>query len=177
MKDLESLLESGETILWRGRPAPRAFTFRNWRRSLAVPVGFFVLLVAYRTVSLVAGTVRLSSPWLALLVAVGLWFGVGQLLWARLEWERVFYLLTDRRMVAVHGVLGRCRWTLPLVQLRKIESQPLGGALATLRLVAQGSTRTLYCLEHPEILIQLLQEQRAGAVGLSSCNPRLAKPV
>ncbi len=180
MKDLESLLEPGEAVLWRGRPAPRAFTFRTFRRTIAVLTGLLGLLGASRIGGEGVFPAQLLSPWspwLSVLLAVGLWFCVGQLLWARLEWERVFYMLTNNRLLAVHGILGRRRWALPLEQLRRIEPKPLGGTLATLHIVAESTTKTLYCLEHPEILMQLLQDKLAGDADLSSCNPRLTKPV
>ena len=35
-------LEPGETVRWEGRPAPRCYTFRNWKHSL---VGLLLLIL------------------------------------------------------------------------------------------------------------------------------------
>ena len=84
---------------------------------------------------------------------VGAWIAVGHLVWARLEWEQVFYLLTDRRLVAVSGVLGRRCQELPLTELENVEQFARGAALATVKFAGKRKRLTLHCLEHPQLLL------------------------
>jgi hypothetical protein len=161
--DWSEYLQPGERLLWSGRPAPRAFTFRNWRSSI---FGFLLLFLSIYW-QLVGVQLRLvfGTPLLDYLplpfMAVGLYYAVGQVFLARLEWERVFYALTDQRVLAIHGLL---RWRidyLPSAELNAVGSQPLGAQLATVQISACTPPRrlTLYCLEHPDLLTRQLEER------------------
>ena len=159
--DWSEYLQPGERLLWSGRPAPRAYTFRNWRSSL---FGFVLLFLAIYW-QLVGVQLRLvyGIPALDYLplpfMAVGLYHAVGQVFLARLEWERVFYALTDQRLLAMHGFW---RWRidyLPSEQLNVVDRQPLGEQLETLQISGCTPARrlTLYCIEHPELLTRQLE--------------------
>lgn len=159
--DWSEYLEPGERLLWSGRPAPRAFTFRNWRSSI---FGFLLLFLSIYW-QLVGVQLRLvfGIPLLDFLpvpfMAVGLYYAVGQVFLARLEWERVFYALSDRRILVMHGLF---RWRidyLPADQLNAIGRRPLGEQLATVEISACTPPRrlTLYCLEHPDLLTNQLE--------------------
>jgi hypothetical protein len=89
-------------------------------------------------------------------LVVGLWAGVGHLIWARLEWERVFYLLTYRRLLAVSGIFGQRCQVFSLEQLQQVERNDLGSALATVKVSGGGQRLTLHCLEYPHLVLQLL---------------------
>lgn len=156
MSRWDKVLEENECIAWQGRPAPRAYTFRNWRWSLMAAVGLgLVLFFRPGGVFFPAdNAVGHFLGWAGL--AAGFWFCIGHLLWARLEWEHVFYVMTDRRLVAMSGLLGRRRQSFSLEQVQKVEQETLGEALATIRIRGCGRDMTLYCLEHPRLLLQLL---------------------
>lgn len=159
--DWSEYLQPGERLLWSGRPAPRAFTFRNWRRSL---FGFFLLVLAiYWQLVGVQLRLVLGIPVFEYLpvpfMAVGLYYAVGQAFLARLEWEKVFYALTDQRILTMHGLF---RWRIEYLcadQLNALGSQPLGQQLATLQISGGTPARrlTLYCIEHPELLTRQLE--------------------
>lgn len=159
--DWSEYLQPGERLLWSGRPAPRAYTFRRWRSSI---FGFLLLFLAIYW-QLVGVQLRLvfGIPVFDYLpvpfMAVGLYYGIGQVFLARLEWEKVFYALTDQRLLAMRGLF---RWRieyLPTDQLNALGSQPLGEHLATLQVSGCTPARrlTLYCLEHPELLSRKLE--------------------
>ncbi|OEU64560.1 MAG: hypothetical protein BA870_11195 [Desulfuromonadales bacterium C00003094] len=156
MSRWKDLLEAEERIVWQGRPAPRAYTFRNWRWSLLAAAGLVVVLFFRQGNGSLQVGYAVDQWWPAVGLVVGLWAGIGHLIWARLEWERVFYLLTDRRLLAVSGVLGRRRQVLPLKRLQQLEQEALGPALATVKVFGGGRPLTLHCLEHPQLFLQLL---------------------
>lgn len=153
MRRWARLLKPDERIVWEGRPAPRAFTFRNWRWSLSAASGLVVLLLLSQGFWLFDVDYGVWG-WAGL--AVGVLAVVGHLVWARLEWERVFYVLTDQRLVAVSGLFGRRRQELPLSDLESVEQLSLGAALATVKFAGKGRCLTLHCLEHPQLLLGFL---------------------
>jgi hypothetical protein len=152
----KDLLEAEECIIWQGRPAPRAYTFRNWRWTLQAVVGLVMVLFFRQGDGPLQVDHVVDQWWTWAGMAVGFWAGIGHLIWARLEWERVFYLLTDRRLVAVSGLLGRRRQVLRLEQLQQLEQDVMGPALATVKVSGGGRRLTLHCLEYPHLLLQLL---------------------
>ena len=149
------LLESGERIVWEGRPAPRAFTFRNWRWSLAI-TGVCLLCLA---VTEAFAVIDLSSDerlWLRASLVAAICVSWGGFFWARLEWERVFYLLTDRRLLAISGVFGQRLQVLPVAELLAAEPSYLGVELATVKVAGRSCSLVLHCLEHPQLLLDAL---------------------
>lgn len=156
MNRWNKLLEQDESIVWQGRPAPRAFTFRNWRWSLQAAAGFAMVLLFQQGNGPMQVDAAVDQWWTWAGLVVGFWAGIGHILWARMEWENVFYMMTDRRLVAVSGLLGRRRQVVCLEQLQKVEQQSLGTALATVKVFAGDQSMTLHCLEYPHLLLQLL---------------------
>lgn len=153
-------LEPGEILRWEGRPAPRCFTFRNWRHSL---FGILLLLLAlwWQRIGLdlaAAEGVGLLG-WLPLpAVLAGCYLAFGHLLLARLEWERVAYAVTDRRVLLRRGLLRPRLQQMPLSTLRYVTAAPLGAHLGHLRLAdADGRWLILCCLEHGEGVLPLLE--------------------
>jgi hypothetical protein len=148
-------------VLWEGRPAPRAFTFRNWRRSAWVLV--LCLPVFALAAILLRGTgVSLSSPVVFVTVVfLGLlcfWGTVGHLFHARLLWEREFYVLTDRRLLVMSGLFGGRISTLDLGELAEVSLARQGPTLGTVTVRRRNTGRPiiLHCLEHPELLLEKL---------------------
>lgn len=166
------LLAAGETLRWEGRPAPRCWTFRNWRHSL---FGGVLLLIALWWQLLGLGVAAESGQlWWGLLplpvVAAGLWLSVGHLVAARIEWGRVVYLLTERRIVLRRGLWRTAVLQMPLSELRYCTLIPLGAQLAHVRLAdAAGNWLTLSCVEHPERLLPWLE---AAIVANGAAVPR-----
>ena len=153
-------LLQGEIIRWEGRPAPRAFTFRNWRWSAAGAI-LCLSAAALEFVQSRFGNSLVSAAGPVVVAAFGLllfWVTVGHLLIARLAWEMEFYALTDRRLLVESGLFRRTCWDLPLPELGTVSRRSLGVSLATVRVRWRDGGRpiTLLCLEHPELLLDKL---------------------
>lgn len=151
----------GEVLRWEGRPAPRCYTFRQWRHAL-----FGGVLTVFCVVWLWMGVVQVAATgwaWPALLplpfLAYALWLAGGQLLLARLEWNRVAYVITDRRLIVRGGVLRPVETELPLEQLTWFRLQSLGEELGSLRVHGRSDDPALFlhCLEYPRRPAELLE--------------------
>jgi hypothetical protein len=161
-------LTSGEVVRWEGRPAPRCYTFRHWRHSL---FGCFFLALAgfwqYQGVEMASAY---ALPWLAWLplpfVLLGVYFSAGHLVQARLEWNHVLYLITDRRLMVQRGLSASTITAMDLSAITYFSLHRHGDQLATLR-VHQGQARrlVLHCLEHPQLAAALLEEAIKGKGG------------
>lgn len=172
MSRWDKLLEGEERIVWQGRPAPRAYTFRNWRWSMQAAAGLAMVLFFRQGNGPLQVNYAVDQWWTWAGLVVGFWAGIGHILWARMEWEHVFYLMTDRRLVAVSGIMGRRHQVLCLDQLEKVEQQALGTSLSTVKVFGGGQRMTLHCLEYPHHLLQFLSSHvkpgTPGAAGIVS---------
>jgi hypothetical protein len=159
--DWSTHLAVGESVLWEGRPAPRCYVFRNWRHSF-FGVLLLLLSVFWLTVGLQLSAVY-HSPLLAWVpvpfVLAGLYLALGHHLQARLEWEQVFYALTDRRLLVHRGLCRRRVASLLLAEVNCFQLRPLGEQLGTLRVSGGHPVRTLIlcCIEHPRQLADRLE--------------------
>lgn len=159
--DWSALLHEGEVLRWEAKPAPRCFTFRNWRRSV---FGILLLLLAvyWEAVGLSVGAAY-SLPFLGWIpvpfIFAGLYLSLGHLLVARLEWDRVFYALTNRRILVRRGLLRRRQLVLELEDLRYYSIRRHGEELASISVVGGDPPVTLSipCLEYPERLTSVLE--------------------
>lgn len=155
-------LHAGENLQWEGRPAPRCFTFRNWGQSVCGLVLLVAVVVWYSSGDGLDAAIGGYGYRLATLpfLLLGLWLVIGHLLAARLEWEGVWYVITDRRILARSGLVRR-RWqTLELGDLVWFRLQPHGAELGTLILRAghEGERRLrLNCIEQPQRPAELLK--------------------
>ena len=161
--DWSSWLEEGESLRWEGRPAPRCFTFRNWRHSL---FGLFLLIIAvyWQIVALeLAMAYGLSFiAWIPLPVLLAaLFLSLGHLLLSRLEWERIFYAITDRRVLVLRGIRRQRLHILPLAQVTYFRINYQAENLGTIRIHRDPSSNplVLHCLEHPRRVTDLLEER------------------
>jgi hypothetical protein len=158
--DWSEHLAPGEKLLWEARPAPRCYTFRNWRHSL-FGVLLLVIAVWWQAVGLQLSEAY-SLPLLAWVplpfLLLGLFLALGHLLLARWEWERVFYAVTDRRVLAQRGLWRRRLENLELAQVTYFQVRPLGEELATVRIRADNAVLALCCIEYPRRLTALLEE-------------------
>ena len=156
-----SILEEGETIRWEARPAPRCYTFRHWRHSVFGLI--FLAICSYSHFLGISLAKTYAVSWLAWIplpfVLIGLYFFVGHLLHARLEWNRVNYLITDRRVIAQRGLTSPCTQFIVLSEITYFHLHRQGEQLGTLR-VHQGREQSLilHCIEYPHLAMDLLSE-------------------
>jgi len=153
--------EDGETIRWEARPAPRCYTFRHWRHSVFGLI--FLAICSYWQVLGIAMADTYAIRWLAWLplpfVITGLYFFVGHLVQARLEWNHVYYAITDRRVIVQRGLARPQSKFIELSELTYFSLHRRGEQLGTLR-VHQGREQqlVLHCIEHPHQATKLLEE-------------------
>lgn len=155
------VFEKGETLRWEARPAPRCYTFRHWRHSVfglifLVICGFWQVL-GFST----AEAYAMQWPvWLPLpFVFAGLYFFVGHLVQARLEWNHVYYAITDRRVVAQRGLIRRRQEFIELPDVTYFKLHQQSPQLGTLRVhKGQELYLVLHCIEHPRRATDLLEE-------------------
>ncbi len=83
-------------------------------------------------------------------------------LMARLEWPRVFYLVTDQRLLVLHGLWRRRVAELELHEVRDVHLLSLGEHLAHVQIQGQSCARPLVlsCIEYPEQLVGLLEREK-----------------
>jgi len=155
-------LAEGETLAWEGRPAPRAFTFRNGLHSL---FGVLLLVGAIFWQVIACGLAKAQPwPWPALIpvpfLLAGLYLTFGHLLLARLEWSRVGYAVSNRRLLARRGLFRPRLENIELASLCSFRVKPLGPELAHVRAVASegGAVLSFIAVEHPAALLALLEE-------------------
>ena len=153
--------ENGETLRWEARPAPRCSTYRHWRHSIFGLI-FLVLCSCWQVLGFsMAETYALW--WLAWLplpfVLAGLYFFVGHLVQARLEWNHVYYAITDRRVIAQRGLARRRQQCIELSEVTYFRLHRQSAQLGTLR-VHKGQERhlVLHCIEHPRRATDLLEQ-------------------
>ena len=157
----DPILAPTEQIQWQGQPAPRCFTFRNWRHSV---FGILFLLVAtfWETVGMQMAAVY-DMAWLAWLpvpfILLGLYLSLGHLLLARLEWDKVHYLVTDHRVLVQRGLFSRRLLALELDAVTYFQLRPLGKELGTLRIHGDDGhpVLVLNCIEYPRQVTDLLE--------------------
>lgn len=152
--DWQSHLQRDEQILWQGRPAPRCYTFRNWKLAL---IGLILFLVSSFWQMLGLQLAEDGYAWHLVfipmpLVVASFVMGPGQLLLARLEWERIFYCLTDRRLLLQYGFPKKRIREIPRSVISSWKQKGYGEQLASIRIQHQtGKGFTiLHCLEQPQ---------------------------
>lgn len=151
----------GETLRWEARPAPRCYTFRHWRHSVFGLI-FLVICGCWQVLGLTMAKAY-TVPWLAWLplpfVLIGLYFFVGHLVQARLEWNHVYYAITDRRVITQRGLTRRRQQSIELSDVTYFKLHRQSEQLGTLR-VHQGREQhlVLHCIEHPRRATDLLEE-------------------
>lgn len=159
----EQLLKQGEKLRWEAKPAPRCYTFRHWRYSSAGALIFLLTLlgtVLFVPVELARTTGALRALFY-LPSFMAFWLFVGPLLVARLEWDRVFYAVTDQRLLIRRGVLRVRIIALPLREISALQLEPLGEHLGHVRVETLLLSRplTLCCIEHPQNLLRVIERE------------------
>ncbi len=163
--DWTPYLEPQERIRWEGRPAPRCYTFRRWRLSV-----YGILLLLLSVFLFVVGIpLGNSQGWPLLyllpvpLIALGLYLSFGHVLFARREWEHLFFAVTDRRILVHQGLWRKKVEAMGLGEARYYIYKPLGRDLGSfwVRGGAPEQSVSLLCIEHPRPLALLLEEALA----------------
>ncbi len=148
-------LETGEKILWQGRPAPRCYTFQYWKQAL---VGSTLFLVSSFWLMLALELINEGQPvWLAVLplplIMGSFFFGPAQILLARWRWPKIFYQLTDKQLGTSAGR------SVQLSKITDIKLKKQGESLASLRVAVEDSKPLIiHCIEQPDRLISLLNQ-------------------
>src|SRR6056300_1348253 len=98
--------------------------------------------------------------WLPLpFVLLGLYFSVGHLVQARLEWNRVYYAITDRRLLSQRGLWRLHTDEMKLEEVTYFSLHQQGAELGTLRVYQDKEKKlVLHCLEHPRKATDLLEK-------------------
>lgn len=155
-------LKDTEVLLWQGRPAPRCYTFRHW---LQAALGTLIFLASsfWLMVGMQLIKDRNYSWWLLvvplILVAGSFLVGPGQLILARLRWEKIYYALTDQRLLVRQSVFGNTTSSYEMTGYRHYKSKSYGRQLLSIKLFfSQKSPVVLECLEHPAALMRLLDD-------------------
>jgi hypothetical protein len=161
----ELVLEEDESLRWEARPAPRCYTFRHWRHSVFGLI--FLAICSYWQVLGVSMAETYAVWWLAWLplpfVLTGFYFFVGHLVQARLEWNHVYYAITNRRVIAQRGLARPKSKFIELSDLTYFSLHRQGEQLGTLR-IHNGTKQqlVLHCIEHPHRAAELLEEAIAN---------------
>ena len=163
-------LIDGESVRWEGRPAPRCYVFRHWRHSLfgcilLAITGFWQML----GIEMAATYATAWLAWLPLpfLLLCG-YLSFGHLLQARLEWNRVHYVITGHRLLVQRGLFRPRVESMELDAVTYFSLRRHGKDLGTLRVHrGQDQKLVLHCIEHPRRPAELLEEAitRGGGKG------------
>ena len=153
-------LAEGETLLWQGRPAPRCYTFRNWKLSAAGTLLFMacsfwmmlgIQLVKAENYSMLL--VLITIP----LVITTFFLGPGQLVLARWRWGKLFYAVTDQRLLVRDGILTVQFRTFPRNEISGWQQRRFGENLASIKILrGDEAPQILACLEQPQLLLKHL---------------------
>lgn len=159
------ILLPDEEIIWEAKPAPRCYAFKNWRLSI---LGLLLILLAVYAEVIGVGQSEVFGPALLrgvvlLIFLLGLWLAIGQVLWARREWERVFYAASDRRLLMQRGLMRPVLQSMDLASVSGYRLHVLGQDLAWVQVFGQTDEQTLnfHCLEHPRRLTRILEKAMA----------------
>ena len=159
--DWSSYLDPGENIAWEGRPAPRCFTFRHWKTYLfgllLLLLSVYWIMVGVQIEAVYAVPLISWIPFFLLIYA--LYLSLGRFILSRLEWEKVFYAVTDRRVLSVRGILRPRFESLFLKDMTHFDLQPFGKELSSIHISAADRPRSIsfHCIEHPGLVVVRLE--------------------
>jgi hypothetical protein len=160
-------LADGETLLWQGRPAPRCYTFRNWKLSAAGTALFlacsFWMMLGIQLVETSNYSLLLVLITIPLVIAT-FFLGPGQLLLARWRWEKLFYAVTDQRILVRDGLLTEQFRAFARKEISGWQQRRFGENLVSIRILrGDEAPQILACLEHPQLLLKHLPPPQQGA--------------
>ena len=154
-------LNDNETIVWQGKPAPRCYTLRNWPHSLFGLVLLLSCLVwFYVGVNIEHDTYQAVYSWIPVpFLLASLYLIIGHLLIARLEWESVYYAVTDQRILVQRGLVKKTVVMLLLKDVTWFRLKPFTENLGSVSIRGQNQAPqlTIACIEHPRQFTDLLE--------------------
>lgn len=158
--DWQDYLKPDEEIVWQGRPAPRCYTFRNWKLAaiglILFLVSSFWLMLGWQLVE--GGHSRFLILIPLPLVIIAFIVGPGQILKARFEWERIFYCLTDDKLLVQYGLLKSKVREIPRTEIASWQQKRYGEHLASIRIQHRAGNlfTVLHCIEQPQHFLENL---------------------
>lgn len=161
-------LKEGETLTWQGRPAPRCYTFRHWLQALIGTVLFlassFWLMVGIHLIR-ADGVSIWILPVPILLVVGSFLIGPMQVILARIRWEKIYYALTEQRLLVRNNLFGEKVKSFDMSDYRRYKIKKYGKKLKSVRVSFEGGKHVvLECLEHPELLFEQLPASNQAAI-------------
>lgn len=158
----DGYLEEGELLRWEAKPAPRCYTFRHWKKSV-FGLLLVVLSVWWEVLGLQMSEVY-DLPILAFIPVpawlLGLYLAFGHVILSRLEWDKVWYATTDRRVIARRGLRKERIRSIPLDQVGYFCLEPQGEHLGSVKILSIDSQTRMQCscIEYPRQLTDLLEQ-------------------
>jgi hypothetical protein len=145
-------LSPDEGVLWSGRPARRGYLGRN---NAASCFGAVFLAIALTATAILVGVFGFFTALMGqlpdgeqgfapeyglilagivggILILTGLYLSVGQYVTSYLEWRRLRYVITDRRVVIYGGALRPRVTSLPLEHIPTVWAEDRGDGTADL---------------------------------------------
>ncbi len=105
MSYADGLMSTGEQIQYRTKQHPAIFVYGARYAILAVIIaGLFVWLGSGMDPTGLSGTIRGLLGWVTLVLFIG---GIAVFIWTALRYVNQEYVLTNRRVIQVSGVLNR----------------------------------------------------------------------
>ena len=159
-------LAEGETLLWQGRPAPRCYTFRNWKfaaagTALFLACSFWMMLGLQleETGEFSSLLVLMTLP----LVLASFMLGPGHLLLSRWRWDNIFYALSDQRILMRSGLLQARIRSYPATEMSGWQQKRFAQQLASIRILrGEDAPLVFACIEQPQNLTQLLPKSNSN---------------
>jgi hypothetical protein len=149
---LEQMLQSGERILWQGKPKKRPYVMRRWPLSCfgAVFLGFSLFWTGGVLVMTHLGASAAGEEWPAplvylfplfglpfILVGAGLTFG--HYIFAAMDWKNVEYALTNRRILIRSGARTVTTSSTELADVTGVTATDTPVGTVTFNVVGAGS--------------------------------------
>lgn len=154
-------LNENETVIWQGKPAPRCYTLRNWPHSLFGLVLLLSCLVwFYVGINIGNDTHQAVYSWIPVpFLLASLYLIVGHLLLARLEWESIYYAVSDKRVLVHSGLFKRTVSSLLLEDITWFRLKPFSENLGSVSIRGKGRETKLVvaCIEQPRQFTDLLE--------------------
>ena len=173
-------LHKDEAVIWQGKPAPRCYTLRNWPHSLFGLVLLLSCLVwFYVGINIEHDSHQVLYSWVPVpFLLASLYLIVGHLLVARIEWDSVYYAVSDQRVLVQRGLLKKTVSSLPLEDIIWFSLKHFSENLGSVSILGQGHERKLIiaCIEQPRQFTDLLEAAmvQSGAIPAKQAEDELS---
>lgn len=121
--ELEQYLFDTENVQFRVTIS----ALRLWKPTALTAAGLCVFLLLLGSLDSVRNSIQ-TQFWLFLVLV---WSPLSWLVWAYVDWKREYFIVTDRRLMLVHGVINRDVAIMPLGKVTDMlyRRSPVGKAL------------------------------------------------